>query len=125
MTCFWDAITSRLTAEERQLAGVTSATSLAAYLKGVNTRTPEITWNDESLTPQQMGENMERVRSLDVGGIGGGYDCSTCDPFLFLVAYVFDVDIDHNYMGHVMRYRNTRSAKRTLHFSSNSGHFSA
>ncbi len=125
MTCFWDGILSRLTAEERSFGGLTCATTLVAYLKSVNTRTPEITWNGETLTPQQMGENMERVSTLDAGSIGNGYDCSTFEPFLFLVSYIFNLDIDHDYNGHVMRYRDSRGSKRLVRFQSNTGHFSA
>ena len=123
MTCFWDSILSALTEDERQQSGARCPTTLAQYLQGANTRTPEVTWNGESLTAQQMGENMERVRCLEVSQIGGGYDCSTFDPFLFLVAYVFNVHVDHNYNGHPIQYRNTRSASRTLCFRSDTGHF--
>ena len=85
-------------------------------------KTKDIKWNGETLTDKQLEENFEHIRDFNVNSIGGGYLCSTCDPFLFLVCQLFQVDINHNYRGYMMRYRITNPIK-TLNFESNSGHF--
>jgi len=127
MTCFWDSILSVLNNDDfRIISPSTKKMSnkiFVIFLKNNNTKTVDIIWNNEKLTKQQMEENFEHVKDFDQNSIKNGYLCSTCDPFLLLVSYLFKVNIDHNYRGYLMQYRVT-NARKTLKFSSNSGHFS-
>ena len=87
-----------------------------------STEDSSITWNGETLTKKQLQENYDHIIDFNPNTIGNGYDCSVCDPFLLLVCYLFNVNIDHNYNGYLMKYRANNNA-RILRFSSNTGHF--
>lgn len=50
-----------------------------------------------------------------------GYLCSSCEPVMLLVCYLFDVNIDHMYYNHLMKYR-TKGANKTLKFNGNKSH---
>ena len=127
MTCFWDGILHHLKEEDFQRVfqiKKPNNKNFVKLLKDNLKKTKDIKWNGETLTDKQLEENFEHIRDFNVNSIGGGYLCSTCDPFLFLVCQLFQVDINHNYRGYMMRYRITNPIK-TLNFRSNSGHFSA
>ena len=74
------------------------------------------------LSKKQLQENYHHIIEFNPNTINSGYDCSICDPFLFLVSHLFQVDINHDYNGHLMRYRVPNSFK-LLNFRSNTGHF--
>ena len=93
-------------------------------LKSNLRKTKDIIWNGETLTNKQLEENYEHIKDFNVDSIYGGYLCSTCEPFLFLVCELFKMNINHNYCGQLMSYKVTNPI-RTLNFKSNSGHFSA
>jgi len=57
--------------------------------------------------------------------INNGYNCSICDPFLFLVAEIFKVNITHKYLNTIVHYCHIKKPERTLYFTSNTGHFQA
>lgn len=50
-----------------------------------------------------------------------GYLCSSCEPVMLLTCYLFNVNINHNYNNHLMKYQ-TKEATRTLTFRSNRSH---
>ena len=57
--------------------------------------------------------------------INSGYLCSVCDPFLILICELFELEIEHLYMGNVMKYRNIGGGgnRRVIKFTSDQGHF--
>jgi hypothetical protein len=99
---------------------------MATFLKRNNRYTPDVTWQGERLTPKQMQENVEHVRNYNPDHVGYGYLCSTCDPFLLLVSQLFRVNIEHQYLNTIIRYRYGCPCGRTpvLRFRSDHGHFS-
>lgn len=127
MTCFWDGILHHLRDEDFQRVFQINKPSNKNFVKILKTnlrKTKDIIWNGETLTNKQLEENYEHIKDFNVDSIHGGYLCSTCEPFLFLVCELFKMNINHNYCGHMMSYKVT-SPIRTLNFKSNSGHFSA
>lgn len=127
MTCFWDGILHHLKDEDFQRVFQINKPSNKNFVKILKTnlrKTKDIIWNGETLTNKQLEENYEHIKDFNVDSIHGGYLCSTCEPFLFLVCELFKMNINHNYCGHMMSYKVT-SPIRTLNFKSNSGHFSA
>jgi hypothetical protein len=104
-----------------------SPTKFIELLKVKNTKTVNIRWNSKDLTQKEYDENYESIKSLDVNLINDGYNCSVCDPFLFLVAELFEINIQFNFNGIKVLYLNKKvlpdNQKSTLRFHSNSGHF--
>jgi hypothetical protein len=75
-----------------------------------------------------MQENKERIKNFDISSIISGYDCSTFEPFLFLISQIYRVDIKHNYNGNMITYKyigNTDKniCNKLLYFNSDRGHF--
>jgi hypothetical protein len=108
MTCFWTGIIQSL-----KKNGIknekTNVKEFIEMLKQENKRTNAngVLWNGETITDKQMEENVARIDELNIETIGQGYDCSSCDAFLFLVSAVFKVHIEHMYMGHKILYMYT------------------
>jgi len=115
MTCFWDAIRSRLHLNISNIEFI-------QYLKNNNKPTHSVLWNGNGFSKKQLEENVEHIRDFNENTIGNGYDCSICDPFLILVCHLYNVSISHNYNGHYMKYT-TENSTRTLDFYSDLGHF--
>ena len=115
MTCFWDALRSRLNINK-------SNQEFINFLKNNNTKEITILWNNEEFTKKQLEENFEHIRDFNENNIENGYLCSICDPFLILVCELYDINIEHNYNGYTMYYKSNNTNK-TLFFYSDLGHF--
>lgn len=126
MTCFWDGILNKLTNYDFKKFNINKPRNkeFVYFLKKHNTKTSNIKWNSKMLTHKQLEENFNHIKDFNPNTISRGYLCSTCEPFLFLISYLFDVNIDHNYCGHVMKYR-INNSNRILIFKSNKRHFSS
>lgn len=90
MSCVWLGLAKKLKLKHKPQA-------LFSSIKERNVQTPNILCNGEKLTEQQMDENYERINNLKYVDVVDGYDCSTCDPLLFLVAQLYDINIVHNF----------------------------
>ena len=126
MTCFWNAIISSLTDEDKKLLGIQNKLFpkvMVEIFKNKNNYTPDVLWNNEEIKKQQQDENIEHIKELDVNGIGRGYLCSTCDPFLILLSQLLEVTIKHNYNGVIITYKNKKNERRIIKYGSNKGHF--
>jgi hypothetical protein len=128
MTCFWDGILHNLTNDDFQRAfkiNKPNNKGLVVFLKEQNSKeTKNIKWNGTQLRDQEIQENFQHIKDYNVKSMHGGYLCSTCDPFLILICKLFNVNINHNYCGHMMKYTVPNPIK-TLNFSSDRGHFTA
>ena len=95
MTCFWDGILNRLTEEDFKQFNIKKPKNkeFVLFLKKHNQQTTHVSWNNESLTKKQLEENFTHVKDFDVNTIGGGYFCSTFEPFLLLVSQLFQVNL--------------------------------
>ena len=125
---FWDGILKRLNKDDFKSVFKTKKPNNQKFillLKKFNSKeTGDVKWNGENLTTKEIEENYEHIQDFDINSINGGYFCSTCDPFLILICKLFNVNINHRYCGHMIKYEITNPIK-TLNFKSNSGHFSA
>lgn len=128
MTCFWDGILNLLTIRDinavfdLRLRHKPAIPEFIRYLKEYNLATISITHMGSTLSEKQLTENQDHIRNLNPRRINNGYDCSGCDPVLFLIAELFDCNITHIYDGARIRYRN-RHATKKLRFGSNTHHF--
>ena len=121
MACFWIAIEK---ATRNLISGTTCKTpeDIATFVKSKNQKTPEISINGNKLSDQEQNENFDHCRSYDVKTVFNGYDCSTSDPFLCLIATIYNVNISHNFNGITILY-SIPTPSTTIHFHSNTGHF--
>ena len=125
MTCFWNAIISSLKDEDKKILNVNGRIfpkRMVEILKSKNQETNNVTWNNEKLKEQQIKENIEHIKELDINKISNGYLCSTCDPFLILLAETLKVKIKHNYNDTVIIYNNIEKERRTINLCSDRGH---
>ena len=125
MTCFWNAIISSLNDEDKKILNVDGKIfpkRMVEILKSKNKKTNNVTWNNEKLKEQKIKENIEHIKELDVNKINRGYLCSTCDPFLILLAEILKVKIKHNYNGIIIIYNNIENERRTINLCSDRGH---
>jgi len=128
MTCFWDAILSKLPRNviHKYLDVCNGHKQFIDLLKerAKSVNITDVTWNDTQLSTKEVAEYIEWISQYDTSGINAGHDTSVCDPFLVLICHIFMYDIDHDYNGTLIRYRNTnnRDAQRCLFFASDRGH---
>lgn len=126
MTCFWDGLLKVLAPQDFRIIGKRKpkkATDFIAMLQSKNNLTTDIGWNSSCPTELQLKENYEAVKSFRPRSAQHGYDCSAFDPFLFLVAQIFEVSIVHKGAFSTSTYQNLRSSRKTLRVSSDLGHF--
>ena len=114
MTCVWEGLIAALGLKLQPKA-------FCIHIKTNNRDTPDMHCNGKAISDQQMKENMEHISAINVKDIGKGYYCSGCDPLFLLVGQLYDVSIEHTYMGSKIKYEN-KNAKTTIYIASNSGH---
>lgn len=131
MTCVWNSLIAGLRDEDmRRVLSVNKSQAQAQPhlfvdgLKRVNRPTPNVRWQGQPLTSQELKENTEWIRDYNAAGIGGGHLTSSSDPFMHLVSEVFGVSIRHNYQGHEIRF-DPPQPKYTVRVCSSRGHMSA
>jgi len=125
MTCFWDGILSSLDENDFQVVNEKKYNTVKTFvdlLKRLNRKTVNVTWNGEPLTDRQLDENSTAIEAYDKNNISSGYLCSTCDPFLLLIAEVFKINIQHKYLGRTMSYA-VANHRKTVNYTSDGGHF--
>ena len=69
MTCFWNAIISSLTDEDKTKLNIKKRlfpTVMVEVFKDNNIKTPDVLWNNEKLREQQINENIAHIKELDV-----------------------------------------------------------
>lgn len=125
MTCFWTGILHQLTNADLMTIGLSDKSSnqnLVNQLKARVTKTTGVLWNGSELSDKELEENLEHIRDFNVNSINHGYLCSSCDPFLLLLAKLLNVNIHHTFLRASINYSVTNPTK-TLHFASNQSHF--
>lgn len=137
MTCFWNALIAGLPSELFQLdtqIGASSRlrrdpSSFVSFLQSKNKETPNVQINKQFLNKQRQEENFEAVRVYDVKSMYDGYWCAAEDPFLFFVAELYQINIHHNFCGHICEYtfvdpESKCPSSKTLFLRSSNGHMS-
>lgn len=130
MSCFWEGNLQALRQKARYLMKYNiiipnnmNAQQFAKYLQNYSIPTRDIMCNGQMLTGKQMMENLEWIKSYNVGDVYQGYYCGTFDPFLFLIAQLFRVNIEHDYNGILIKYQNINYGAETIKVSSSKTHF--
>ena len=130
MACFWKGIQKSLVTNDfkifydyQDITYVPKLVTLVQFLQEHNCKTDDISCNGELCSEKMLDENMEAIKDYNIKHIHQGYYCSTADPFLFLLSKLFNVNIYHNYNGHIIEYLNP-NYMRSIYFYSNRSHFS-
>ena len=126
MTCVPDSLIRKLNTNEFQVIGLNrkpDAQDFIQALQEYNTKTENVTCQGVKLREQELKENMESIKNIDLNRLNKGYLCSSCDPLLLLYCELFNVSIDLNFNGTNVNYHNTKESKRTIRFSNSSSHF--
>lgn len=130
MTCFWKGLLNELDlAKMKNIFNVSQKPRPIEFIKLLQEtaiRTPNVQWNGNKLSNKELDENLERIHSINANQANIGYDCSCSEPYLFLCCQLFKVSIDHNYNGHLIKYRykdEIGEANEILIFGSDLRHF--
>ena len=124
MTCVWDALAKKIPFDTKKNKKKNiSIDKLFHTLKENNKLTTDILCNNQELTQKQLQEGFERINSLKFSKINNGYDCSTCDPLLMLVAQNYNISIIHHFMDVKIVYKNKNFPNKVIYFSSSYNHF--
>lgn len=130
MSCFWEGNLQALRRKEAYLSkhnifipSNMNAQHFANWVQDYSIPTYGVMCNGQILTDKQITENLEWVKSYNVKDVYQGYYCSTFDPFLFLIAQLFRVSIEHNYNGAIINYRNMNYGAEIIKVSSSKTHF--
>lgn len=122
MTCFWSGCIKALK-YYNLIKKSTKPKEFVQLLKTKNVKTSKVKWNYEIISDQQLNENYDAIRNYNADSINDGYYCFTCEPFLFLICEIFEINITHVYCGTKISYSYEGTAKKTLKFKSDEGHF--
>ena len=136
MTCFWEGILNLLDLEELNYVFQTnhklkpSPKDFVKLLKRKNTLVTHIKHNNNNISENEARENFERINEIDIKQIGDGYLCSTFEPVLFLISYLFQYEIKYifdcpfyEHLGVINTIYTCQNSKGELKFKSNSKHF--
>jgi hypothetical protein len=112
MTCFWDAILSRISLDDINTNLTIDSTYFSInkkeFINLIKSKILHIDpidicfcikWNNEHLREKLIQENLLWIEQYDINKIEEGHYCSICDPFLMIICYIFKVNINHNYNG--------------------------
>ena len=129
MSCFWQGIQQSLVIKDflyydeyNTIQFVPKLEPFVLFLKKHNCVTTTIKCNGEVCSQKMLEENKQAIDEYDSNQINQGYYCSTADPFLFLVCFLFKVNIHHDYNGHGILYEHPEYT-RTVYYHSNTSHF--
>ena len=128
MSCFWDSLIRTISNEDKEqffntvMNAPLNPHNFVVILKEVNKYTENVLWNNQELTKQQQEENKEAINEYNKDLTSAGYYCSTFDPFLFLLAKYLKVEINHNYDGNMIIYKNKKNNRYIIKISSDKGH---
>ncbi len=125
MTCFWDGIMKSLNQNDFNFIKEKKINN-HEFIKMLKKRTRKMTnvlWQGKPLREQEMNEHIQAIKDYNINGISRGHLTSVCDSFLLLICEIFKVNIIHRYMNIEIKYTNKEHVRKTVHYSSNNGHF--
>ena len=128
MSCFWDSLIRSISNEDKEqffntgMNAPLNPHNFVVILKEVNKYTENVLWNNQELTKQQQEENKEAINEYNKDLTSAGYYCSTFDPFLFLLVEYLEIEINHNYNGTMIIYRNKKNNRYIIKITSDKGH---
>lgn len=123
MSCFFDAIFTRLTPEWKKKVG--SPSRLPAFFADNNVDTRNVLCNGLQLSTKQLQENNAHISEMRNHNVRSGYLTSFYEPYFYLCTVLFDTDITFNYRGHVARFKKRHGAStHSWSFTATSSHIS-
>lgn len=125
MTCFWDGIMKSLTQSDFNFIKEkkTDNIDFIKMLKKRRQLTTNVLWQGKPLRKQEITEHIKAITEYNINAISNGHLTSVCDSFLLLICELFKVNIIHRYMNIEIKYINKKQSRKTIHYSSNNGHF--
>lgn len=121
MTCVWDSLILGLQhAAVRDAQDMTPAV-FVKHLKQHNMPVRDVRVNGYVLREREVAENQEAVRELKEDNLSVGYLCSSSDPVLILVSYLFNVNIRVRFVSTDIAY-SISNATHELHLSNSHTH---
>ena len=126
MTCFWDGLIQSLDQNYLYLFNNSkpNVNTFIQYLKDNNILCSNVNCNNYILSIKFLYECFDTIKNYDINDSCNGYLCSTCDPFLILYSQLFNININHNYNGNNILYKNYNNKDNIIkYFESNIGHF--
>lgn len=125
MSCFWDTLINKINKNDihnalkiNNINPTTFAKELIKKNKLINT----ILVNNKEITNNQQKENYKHINFYDIETINNGYDCSTFDPFLILIADLFSITINNNYNNNIIIYKPIAYSRYNIKISNDTGH---
>ena len=124
MTCFWDSILTSLNKDDFKILGHETKLNRVDFIQDLKNKNTLIStkWCGKELKEQEKREHFEAIKCYNIKGIGRGHLTSICDSFLLLIAHLYKVNINHQYLSTNVSYT-IDDARKTLSFKSNKGHF--
>lgn len=110
MSCVWNTIIRELTKVGR--VKNTNPNEFLYFIKDKNCSTKSVKCNGVKPNRKQMKENKVRINEIKSAG---AYSMSSFDPLLFLVCWLFDVNIIMNLNGYLIKYTNDNDIVIRLH----------
>jgi hypothetical protein len=130
MTCFWDGLLLRISANKinerfgTNFYGRVDKREFILLLQKHAKYTVDVLWNENEFSQKALEENLEWVKNYNVNGIQQGHYCGSSDPFLILICQLFCMDIYHNYNEAFIKYTNKKNKSgMILSVMSNRDHF--
>ena len=92
MTCFWTGTLAALQKIEKVPQSY-NIYQLITYLQNHVGETPSITWNGAPISKHEQMDNAKHILVYDAKTAPGGYLTACDDPFLLLIAELFQLNI--------------------------------
>lgn len=132
MTCFWNAIISRLDKNDYNLMKIipirrnmTDIQYFIHQLKGMAIENEfNIKWQNKELNEQEKNEMKEFIKDYNINTINRGHLTSSCDPFLCLLADLLKCRIEFNYRKHLIIFETKELIRKVFKFNGSTSHFS-
>lgn len=121
MACFWKGILNSL--KQKKLTKLHKITDFIKFVKSRNKLQTRVLWNNQTMGSKTLIENYEHVRDYDIKTVNQGYYTSVCDPFLILIADIFQVEIQFMFLKFHCHY-SVLHPKYSLKFTCSASHFS-
>ena len=132
MTCFWNAIISRLNKEDYDLLKVRpirrSVTDIKFFIHHLKLKVKDsdfdIKWQNKNLNKQEKEELKVFIKDYNIDGINKGHLTSSCDPFLCLLTDLLKCRIEFNYRKNMIIFESNKLIRKVIRFNGSSNHFS-
>ena len=125
MSCYWNTLIKNI--KHNDIKNILNIKNInpfrfAKELKNKNKLINTILVNNNKIKEQQQKENFDHIKEYNPKTVNNGYLCSTCDPFLILIANLFSITIINNYIGNIITYKPISYSRYTITIKNDNGH---